>query len=146
MTTERDNKTVEQLESIPVGCVPPACQPYVFWVVSGAGVGIPGPMLGVGIPGHTRPSPLGILTTSPCGHTHPRTYPIPSGIPTPGHTHHSCWLHLVVITPDILTPDILMYSPPDKPTSPPPPTSLDVLTPHTPDRPTLCWWSLLETY
>ena len=42
----------EVQESIPVGCVPPACQPYMFWWpplgVSSGGYPLIGPMSGEG--------------------------------------------------------------------------------------------------
>ena len=60
-----------------------------FLVLSGAGVGIPGPMLGVGTPGHTRPSPLGYSPPPLFRHTHPWTYPHPLGYP-PGTYPPSC--------------------------------------------------------
>ena len=73
----RDLKTQMLQESIPVGGLPPTCQPYVFWWpslgVSTSG-GTSGPMSRVG--GYLGyPPPLEIPTN-------PRTYP-----PPPEHTH-----------------------------------------------------------
>ena len=98
-----DPSAFSKQESIPVGCIPLACQPYVFWWlpvdVSTRGGGY---TMGLGIfttPGHTHPliyPPLyiPIPDKSNCPkHTHPLLYiPIP-----PRHTFPwTCLWHLVV--------------------------------------------------
>ena len=77
-----DDRRCKQKESIPVGCLPPACWLYMWWLPLGASGDIPTH------PRHTHPR-----------HTHPWTYPTTWSYPTtlvipnhPGHTH-SPWTY-----------------------------------------------------
>ena len=83
-------------DSIPVGCIPSACQPYMLWWpplgVSTGAEGIPDPMSeGVSIRTHSlSPPPSGVPTsvwyTSPLECPAPAlwyTHPSPSGVPNP---------------------------------------------------------------
>ena len=76
-------KYLSKQESIPVGCVPPACQLNVLWWpplgVSTQGVGIPGPM--------SRGRWIYIPTPTPQTYQFPRHTPLDIPSPTPRHTH-----------------------------------------------------------
>ena len=84
-------KNINDKGTIPVGCVPPACQlyPVVFHVWEMGGYPTfwtypPSvPCLGGGWVPPDICTPLGI----PFGHTHPETYPPPWDIPSSGHTN-----------------------------------------------------------
>ena len=70
-------KYLNRQESIPVGCVPPSCQPYVVGDHHQALVQVPGPMV---YPSPTLPLDIHL------GYTHP-LWTYPRDIPTPFWTY-----------------------------------------------------------
>ena len=61
-------------EWLPVGCIFPACSPYVYWPALGVGGGGVRSLLGVSTPGHTHSSQ--VIPTPPPGRHWYQRYPL----------------------------------------------------------------------